>query len=255
MKKGEKANLTCAPDYAYGAAGSPPNIPGNSTLLFEVELLSWKGMDCSPNGDFGVEKFTITKSEKKKTPNDGALVKCHIAGELDGRVFDERDVEFNLGEGSELGIIEGVEFGIEKMGLGEVARLAIESKYAFGAEGHKEFNIPPNAKVDYRVTLKEFEKAPDSWKLDPEESFKQANLLKEKGTSYFKQDKFKLALKFYDKALTFLSNCGTDEKGEEKNLSIAIYLNKALCQQKLGNFDEMKDAVSLIVIIDVYELY
>lgn len=39
MKKGEKAILTCAPDYAYGAAGSPPNIPPNSTLLFEVSHL------------------------------------------------------------------------------------------------------------------------------------------------------------------------------------------------------------------------
>lgn len=36
MKRGEKSILTCAPDYAYGAAGSPPNIPPNSTLLFEV---------------------------------------------------------------------------------------------------------------------------------------------------------------------------------------------------------------------------
>lgn len=36
MKKGERAILTCAPEYAYGAAGSPPNIPPNSTLLFEV---------------------------------------------------------------------------------------------------------------------------------------------------------------------------------------------------------------------------
>lgn len=36
MKKGEKAILTCASEYAYGAAGSPPNIPPNATLLFEV---------------------------------------------------------------------------------------------------------------------------------------------------------------------------------------------------------------------------
>lgn len=39
MKRGEKSVLTCAPDYAYGAAGSPPNIPPNSTLLFEVCLV------------------------------------------------------------------------------------------------------------------------------------------------------------------------------------------------------------------------
>lgn len=39
MKKGEKSVLTCAPEYAYGASGSPPNIPPNATLLFEVTQL------------------------------------------------------------------------------------------------------------------------------------------------------------------------------------------------------------------------
>ncbi|CAM9237444.1 unnamed protein product [Chrysoparadoxa australica] len=41
MKAGEKALLKCRSDYAYGASGSPPKIPGDATLLFEVELLSF----------------------------------------------------------------------------------------------------------------------------------------------------------------------------------------------------------------------
>ena len=41
MHKGEKAELFCRSDYAYGDAGSPPKIPGGATLKFEVELLSW----------------------------------------------------------------------------------------------------------------------------------------------------------------------------------------------------------------------
>jgi FK506-binding protein 4/5 len=244
MKKGEKAKLTCKSDYAYGKAGSPPSIPGNATLLFEVEVLGWKGQDCSPNGDFGVEKFIVTKSDKKKTPNDGALVKCHIAGDYEGRTFDERDVEFNIGEGENLGIIPGVEYGIEKMNQGETARFVIQPKYAFGKEGHKDFNIPSNAVVEYRVTLNEFEKGVESWKLDPTESLEQAKLFKEKGTNYFKQDKFKLALKFYEKCHSFLSNCETNEDGEAKTLNISVYLNIALCHQKMNNFDEMKNAVS-----------
>lgn len=39
MSVGERANLTCSPDYAYGARGFPPVIPPNSTLVFDVELI------------------------------------------------------------------------------------------------------------------------------------------------------------------------------------------------------------------------
>ena len=42
MKVGEKAILQCTPSYAYGASGSPPKIPGDATLEFEVELLGFK---------------------------------------------------------------------------------------------------------------------------------------------------------------------------------------------------------------------
>nr|CAH7740034.1 unnamed protein product [Callosobruchus chinensis] len=54
MKKGERAMLTCAPEYAYGEAGSPPTIPPNSTLKFDVEVLDWAGEDLSPKKDGGM---------------------------------------------------------------------------------------------------------------------------------------------------------------------------------------------------------
>lgn len=74
MKKGEKAVLTCKPEYAYGAAGSPPNIPPQATLLFEVELLDWKVEDLSPKKNGGILRHVIQKGTGKKSPNANALL-------------------------------------------------------------------------------------------------------------------------------------------------------------------------------------
>ena len=42
LSKGQKAKITCPPEYAYGAAGAGGVIPPNATLIFEIELISFE---------------------------------------------------------------------------------------------------------------------------------------------------------------------------------------------------------------------
>ncbi|XP_055638137.1 FK506-binding protein 59 isoform X2 [Toxorhynchites rutilus septentrionalis] len=247
MKLGEKSILKCAPEYAYGASGSPPNIPPNATLNFELEMLGWKGEDLSPKSDRSIERFILKTGEGKKTPNDGALVKVDLVGRHEGRIFEERNVEFNIGEGEIAGVVSGVELALEKFKKVETSKLIIKPQFAFGEKGNPELGVPPNATVEYTVTLNEFEREIDSWKLDDEERLAQGKLFKERGTNYFKENKFSIALKMYEKSLGFLSSSDSEES---KQLKLAIYLNIALCQQKMSNFDDAKDACNEALNID-----
>nr|CDS26820.1 fk506 binding protein [Hymenolepis microstoma] len=42
MSLGERSKLTISPDYGYGSRGAGGVIPPNATLIFDVELISFK---------------------------------------------------------------------------------------------------------------------------------------------------------------------------------------------------------------------
>jgi len=88
----------------------------------------------------------------------GMCITVHIIGRHEGRVFEDRDVNFVVGEASEVGIVDGVEQAIKKFKKGEKSLLKVRAEYAYGATGCADHNIPANADLEYEVTLKKFEK-------------------------------------------------------------------------------------------------
>lgn len=250
MRKGEVAVFTCAPEYAYGKQGSPPTIPPDSTLKFEIEVLDWRGEDISPKRDGGIERYQIKAGDGFGTPNDGALVHVHLVGIYNDKVFDDRSVSFNIGEGAKENICDGVERSIERFKIGECSRVILQPKYAFGKEGKQEWNIPPNAVVEYNITLNSFEKAKECWSLDSAERVQQAGLFKNKGTEYFKTEKYELAIKMYKKVLSFLEyekDANSSIADERKGLQISTNLNLSLCYLKLKQYFEARESATAAI--------
>ncbi|XP_062142282.1 FK506-binding protein 59 [Drosophila sulfurigaster albostrigata] len=250
MKVGERCFLTCASNYAYGAAGSPPSIPPDATLIFELEMLGWKGEDLSPNQDGSIERTILEQSDKKRSPSDGAFVKAHISGTFDGKVFEERDVEFDYGEGSANGIVEGLELALEKMNIGETSKIKIQSKYAFGNKGSESFKIPPNSTIEYTVKLLDCGKGLEEWKLSDDERVAEAKVYKEKGTNYFKKENYELAIKMYTKCKNLLPSLKDNTSDEVKTLKVATHSNIALSHQKSNNHFEAKQECNAVLELD-----
>ncbi|XP_078402929.1 peptidyl-prolyl cis-trans isomerase FKBP5-like isoform X1 [Cetorhinus maximus] len=237
MKKGEVCQLICKPNYAYGAAGSPPKVPPNSTLLFEVELIDFKGEDLTDCEDGGIIRRIRKKGHGYSMPNEGATVEVSIEGRSGAVLFDQREAKFVIGEGEDQDIPIGVDKALEKMQRGEHCILHLMPEYGFGNLGKPELNVPPNAELDYEVLLKNFEKAKESWEMNTQEKLERAALVKEKGTFYFKAGKYKQAQIQYRKIVAWLEQeyCLTQEESRRaKTLILAAHLNVAMCYLKLN---------------------
>ncbi|XP_010256876.1 PREDICTED: peptidyl-prolyl cis-trans isomerase FKBP20-1 isoform X1 [Nelumbo nucifera] len=98
MKVGEVAKITCKPDYAYGNAGSAPDIPPNATLVFEIELVACRPRKGSSLGSVSDERArleelkkqremaaAIKEEEKKRREEAKAAAAARVQAKLDAK--------------------------------------------------------------------------------------------------------------------------------------------------------------------------
>ncbi len=142
MKQGGKRTLRIPPALGYGAQGSPPEIPANATLVFDVELVSIERI-----------KILIQKAGTGVGVKKGDSIKVKYAGSLlDGKQFDAGTLPVEVGR---TGLIKGFTQGLLGMKMGEKRRITIPPALGYGAREVGGGLIPANSTLIFDLELVE----------------------------------------------------------------------------------------------------
>ncbi|KAG5480627.1 hypothetical protein LSCM1_06331 [Leishmania martiniquensis] len=240
MRIGEKALLRCSPDYAYGAAGSPPTIPANATLLFEVELYHWtREVDISATKDKSLMMNVLKDGVDYENPDFESSVTMDLSiylGEFDP---EKREKSTPVKVLTSWGVVVGVtplpphlETFLYKMRKQEAAACRVRSDLVCDAV--PEFGIPSSSErghcdVTYVVEISELSRI-RTYDFTGAAKIAEGEKRKNSGNDAFKAGNLDLAERFYRRALEFIGqDYGFDDtdKPECHRVRISVLGNLA----------------------------
>jgi peptidylprolyl isomerase len=165
LNQGDKATLIIPAELGYGSRKTG-DIPPNSTLIFDIELIDvknpikieafdTKGKDTITTAS-GL-KYIVVKEGHPKNPvaKAGEVVTVHYTGYFkSGDIFDSsvkrgQPIKFTLGQGQ---VIKGWDEGLQLMRSGDKYRLIIPYQLAYGENGRGQ-SIPPKSDLIFDVEM------------------------------------------------------------------------------------------------------
>ncbi|XP_040926287.1 peptidyl-prolyl cis-trans isomerase FKBP8 isoform X2 [Betta splendens] len=193
-------------------------------------------------GNDQLKKKTLEAGDGRDSrPQKGQNVKIHLKTYLmDGRLVEEQaDLCFTLGDGD---VTQALDLSVMLMERGEKALIHCDAKYAYGARGSLEPEVPPNAKLSLEVVLLETTNAPDVELLPPAEKIALASCKRERGNVHYQRGDYAFAVNSYSIALQITeSSSKVDISPEEENelldVKVKCLNNMAASQLKLDHYD------------------
>uniref|UniRef100_A0A3Q4A955 peptidylprolyl isomerase n=1 Tax=Mola mola TaxID=94237 RepID=A0A3Q4A955_MOLML len=197
-------------------------------------------LDVLGNGQLK-KKVLVAGGGRNSRPQKGQNVKINLKTYLkDGTlVEDQPDLCFTLGDGD---VIQALDLAVQLMDMGEKALIQTDAKYAYGAEGSHEPEVPPSVELSLEVELLEATDAPDVELMPPEERIALASHKRERGNVHYQRGDYAFAVNSYSIALQITeSNSKVDISPEEENelmdVKVKCLNNMAASQLKLDHYD------------------
>lgn len=123
-------------------------------LLFGLTTL---GKDLSPKFDGSLYLTQLVRGNEAISPRPGSLCEIHALGYCVGKVFDDRDVSYVIGDFEEVGLPEGLDRALCYMSEGEEARIRICEPMTFSSSECTKRGIQKDSILYYLVKIKSCE--------------------------------------------------------------------------------------------------
>jgi FKBP-type peptidyl-prolyl cis-trans isomerase 2 len=282
MKKNERAVFEIAPEYGYGAQGAGGDIPPNSTLIFDVELLCWRYPDISKKQDKSVIKQILKPSEGWEKAmesdmkitieysvytSDADLIPTDTPQQSQDKtlVVSKERIQFVKDDEQVHPIFETI---IGDMKKGELSSVFIRKEsseltsvtdqsvdYTLHSDQVKKVLKEHLHNLQIEIELIDFERQKNVWQMKFEEKLQYCEAKKAEGNEFFKNNRLSLALKRYQQAVKGIEesdhlSLADEQKKEFNNLIIPCLNNLALVYYKLGEYAEVEDNSNKVLNID-----
>ncbi|XP_056133315.1 peptidyl-prolyl cis-trans isomerase FKBP8 isoform X2 [Lampris incognitus] len=214
----------------------------------EVSMEEW--LDVLGNDQLKKKVVEAGKGRDSR-PQQGQNVKIHVKTSLtDGTLLEEQpELSFTLGDGD---VIQALDLTVQLMEMEEKALVQAGAKYAYGALGSIDPEIPPNAELILEVKLLEATDAPDLELLSPVKRIALAGQKRERGNTHYQHGAYAFAVNSYSIALQITESSSKvditpEEEKELMDVKVKCLNNMAASQLKLDHYDAaLKSCVSAL---------